>query len=516
MKLFGNKKTEKKKPASGIRTVSGAAEGPVTPGRGPAAGDKRKASDAQKRKKALRRGLTVLGVIVLVVAAVIVGYSIWEKPPETANNRKPGSASVSPKPSAGVADPSVTDGPDENDPDVDPFEGALDTDRDDGIYTFLLVGRDHESNSTDTILVGRLDTGKHTIDCINIPRDTMANISWADTPKKINAVYPGYYNSGRDAVEGLKTHVKNLIGFEVDCYAVVNLNVVEDVINEIGGVYFDVPMDMDYDDGSQHFHVHLKAGYQLLNGYETLGVFRYRYGNNGKGSYPGGDMERIGVQQSLLKAIASQMLSLGNIPNLGNVIQLCLDNVETDLDASNMAFFARQFLMCSADNINFHTAPIGASATINNISYVSLNVSEWLKMVNECVNPYKDPVTAANVSILTTNSSGTVFDSTTGAVAGGLESFACNEPGCELRFSHHASGAHVYAGEGEPGGETGGEEQGGTSGEIVDIGQEPGGETGGESGGEPFVEPEPAPVETPPPGVAGDAPVEITFPLEVG
>jgi len=499
MELFGNKKRKKNGPPSGGE------HGP----------------EKKKHKKALRRALTALGAIVLAVVAVIVAYSLWEKPPEISGNKKNPSASVTTRPTAGVNDPDKTsETPNPEDP-VDDFDGALSTERDDGIYTFLLVGRDHESNSTDTIIVGKMDTNKHSIDCINIPRDTMANISWADTPKKINAVYPGYFNSGRDAVEGLKTHVKNLIGFDVDCYAVVNLKVVEDVINEVGGVYFDVPIDMDYDDGSQHFHVHLKSGYQLLNGYETLGVFRYRYGNNGTGGYPGGDLERIGVQQSLLKAIASQMLSLGNIPNLPNIIQLCLDNVETDLDSGNMAFFARQFLMCSSDNINFHTAPYSNTCDINNISFVSLDVDAWLEMVNECVNPYREPVTTANVNILTSNGNGSFVNATTGAVAGGYDSFACNMPGCELRFSHHAPGAHVMA-EAEP-----------EASAVPETGTEPEPGTGSQGGAEAGSEPQQTaePVETdsgqaaePPAtgsdeedsgGDGGEQPIVITFPLEI-
>ena len=482
MKLYGNRK-RKKKPDD--PAVSPAGSGAKSGG-----GSGAKTPDMGRRKKALRRALIVLGAIVLVVVGVVVAYSVWEKPPETADKKVQPTASPTPTPRPKpTATPNVDEPEPSPDPDeiIDDFDGALVTERDDGIYTFLLVGRDHESNSTDTVILGRLDTNDHTINCVNIPRDTMINISWGSTPKKINAVYPGYSNSGKDPIAGLKTHVKNILGFDVDCYAVVNLRVVEDVINEVGGVDFDVPIDMDYDDGKQYFHIHLKSGYQHLNGYETLGVFRYRYGNNGN-SYPRGDLQRIEVQQSLLKAIASQMLSLGNIPNLPNIIQLCVDNVETDLDASNMAFFARQFLMCSSDNITFQTVPLISGPGINNISYVCIDVDPWLEMVNEYLNPYKEPVTKSNVNILVSNGSGSNIWSTTGTVAGGYGSFACNTAGCELRGSYHAPGAHIKeavegegetAGAGESGGETAG--AGETGGETSGTGETAGaGETGGE------------------------------------
>lgn len=372
----------------------------------------------RKKRGAGRTVLTVLCVIAVVAAAAVIGYTIWEKPPEIVTPTAQPTKEPIASPVPGVEQPEETPEPE------DEFDGALVTDRSDGVYTILLVGRDHESNSTDTIIVGRFDTVNHTIECVNIPRDTLINISWAGTPKKINAVYPGFTNSGKSGIEGLLTHVKNLTGFDVDCYAVVNLKVVEDVINTIGGVYFDVPIDMDYDDGAQHFHVHLKSGYQQLNGYEALGVFRYRYGNDGN-TYPGGDIQRIGVQQDLLKSIASQMLTLGNIPNLTTVIQLLVDNVETNLTASNMAFFARQFLKCTSDSISFHTAPFSNSCLINGVSFVSLDVDAWLELVNASLNPYTQPVTRANVNMLTSNADGTHMSATTGAIAGGDASFYC-------------------------------------------------------------------------------------------
>ncbi len=392
-----------------------------------------------KSSKPKRRGFRIFIITLLMIAALaaaaIAGYTLWEKPPDIT---KP-AVTEAPAPGKVQEEASKTEENPIEEEEILPEE-AINTQRNDGVFTFLLVGRDHESNSTDTIIVGKLDTVKHSIDCVNIPRDTLINISWGNTPKKINTVYPGYTNSGKSGIEGLRSHISKLTGFDVDCYAVVNLRVVEDVINEVGGIYFDVPIDMDYDDGAQHFHVHLKKGYQLLNGYETLGVFRYRYGNDGN-TYPGGDLERIGVQQNLMKSIAAQMLSLGNIPNLSNIIDLVVKNVETDLSAANIAYFARQFLLCNMENINFRTAPTNTGFYINDVSYLSLQPQPWLEMVNEYLNPYTEDITESNVSIITADSTGTVIY---GEVAGGIESFYCNTMGCELRYTGHAPGVHVF------------------------------------------------------------------------
>lgn len=126
-----------------------------------------------------------------------------------------------------------------------------------------------------------------------------------------------------------------------------------------------------------------------------------------------------------MKSVASQMLTLGNIPNLPTFIDIFEEYVVTNMSASNLAFFARQFLLCKSEDINFHTLPGNYGDSIKGLSYVSINISEWLEMVNTYLNPYDQDVTEANVNILT-HSSSTGFYSTTGYVAGGVDSFYDN------------------------------------------------------------------------------------------
>ncbi len=425
MKIFGSSRNNKH--SSGHHTPAHRASAPKAGGSGKKAPGKR-----------MRNLIIVLAVIVVVALAAVIGYSMWEAPPDIAAP----SAAVTPTPDQSTPTPDQsTETPD---PSADPSESpdpalealnnpsptpemdaeALTTERNDGVYTFLVVGRDRASNSTDTIIVGKFDTKAHTIDLVNIPRDTLVNIGWNGTPKKLNAIYPGYINSGKSGIEGLLQQIKNLLGYDVDFYAVVNIDMVIEVIDALGGVDFDVPVNMDYDDPHQNFHVHLKKGYQHLDGNQAMGVFRFRQGNYAGTGYPRGDLQRIETQQALLMALAGQMLDLGNIPNLKTVIDICMENVETTLSASNMAFFARQFLKCSRDDINFRSVSIGSSTAINGISFVSLPINGWLEIVNEHLSPYKDPITRANVNMIATTN-GYTIETTLGYIAGGYESFYC-------------------------------------------------------------------------------------------
>ena len=389
---------------------------------------RKKQGGANASRQGKKRARLVIGIILLVIAAVVVGYAIWERPPElpaVPENSAPPAAAAAPGPGQNAASavqtpvPAEGEEPTPEDAFADIETEPLLTDRNTGAYTFLLVGRDYASNSTDTIIVGRMDTKEHTINCVSIPRDTLINITWSSTPKRINAVYPGFYNSGKDPVEGLKTHIRNLLGFDVDCYAVVSIKAVEEAVDAIGGVWFDVPVDMDYEDPMQDLAIHIPAGYQLLDGENAVKVCRFR------DTYAGGDIERIGVQQSFLKTLASQILSVGNIPNLGTLVDILASNLDTDLNAANIAWFARQFLLCDMEDIHFRTMPWSTGCIINGNSFVSVDLNAWLSVINSELNPFVEDVTAGNVNILTSDYSGANMQSTTGTIAGGPDSFFC-------------------------------------------------------------------------------------------
>ena len=330
--------------------------------------------------------LTLLGVFALIGIALYCVYMLWEKAPD-----------VEPEAPKAISTEQTSDS------DVEPVS----PDRQQDIYTILLVGNDDGNGNTDTIVVGRLDTVNHTMDFVSIPRDTLVNLDW--NVRKINAVYAGTANSGGVAIDGLKTQIRNLIGFNVDCYAVIDLDVFVDTVDLMGGVWFDVPQAMHYEDPGQNLYIHIDAGYQCLNGEQAMGVVRYRSG------YANGDLGRIEMQQQFLKAVATQFIRLGNIPNISQVVSLLAKNMDTDLSAANIAFFLRQALLCDSENINFHTMP-NTPDMVYGLSYTFVELDPWLEMINQCLNPYNASVTAANLDVVY-KSGGTIL-STSGNLRG--------------------------------------------------------------------------------------------------
>lgn len=166
-----------------------------------------------------------------------------------------------------------------------------------------------------------------------------------------------------------------------------------EAVDLIGGIWFDVPVAMDYDDWGQELYIHLQPGYQLLNGYDAMCLCRFRSG------YVTGDLGRIEMQQQFLSACSSQFLSLGNVPKAKQLIKLLSENMDTDLSAANMAFLLRQYLACEPENIRFHLAPCD-TASFGGCSYVLLKVDPWLELINTYISPFETPIARKNVDIV--------------------------------------------------------------------------------------------------------------------
>jgi len=281
--------------------------------------------------------------------------------------------------------------------------------RRDGCYTFLIAGKDRAAGLTDTVLVGMMDTKAHTLRFVSIPRDTAVNISWS--PKKINQYYPAAENQGRDGVTALVEGVEKIIGYRVDCYAIFDVEVFVELVDTMGGVWFDVPIDMNYDDPDQELWIHVNQGYQLLNGTDAMGVFRYRK------TYVNGDIGRLDVQHNLLKAIASQMLTLGNIPNVRKLVHIYERDVITNLSTGNVMFFLKEFLKMSDENIVFDTIPANYGGQVHGMSYVIIYLNQWLDYLNAYLNPFNEPITTSNLDLIYADNNGNLT-ATTGTIRG--------------------------------------------------------------------------------------------------
>lgn len=251
-------------------------------------------------------------------------------------------------------------------------------DRKKGNATILLAGTDESGDRTDTIMLLNVDREERRISLLSIPRDTWVNSTY--TPHKINIAY-GVNGKGESGMEALMDYVADCVGFRPDGYLLVDLDVFIDLVDLFGGVDFDVPCAMDYEDPSQNLSIHLQPGPQTLDGYAAMGVVRFRSG------YAMADLERVKVQRDFMRAALEQWARVGNIGKLPRAVSLVLDHATTDLSTGNLLWLAESVALCG--EMNMLTVPYYLDAT-----YVYIDATEdYLNTINTCFNPYEGDVT---------------------------------------------------------------------------------------------------------------------------
>lgn len=352
-----------------------------------------------------RRLLAAFLTLAVLAVGAYAGYRVWAKAPETEQ---------------GGLNDYTTEQPEESGVAAEAPDSAAS--HRDGVYTFLISGIDVVGYHNDTNLVGMFDTVNGKLNIVSLPRDMLVNVNL--NIKKINQPYAAAKNNNQDATAALLDTVSDILGYEVDMYAFVNIEAAAEIVDAIGGVYFDIPYDMDWDAPDQNppLHIHIKAGPQTLDGENFVNAMRFRMSNDGSHTYAGGDIQRIEFQHELLMAFAEQALQFGNIANLGEIYSAVMENTETNVSLGNIMFLLEQFLKLDGEDISFHTIPNRMDGMINGLNYVMPLIDDWVVMLNEYLNPFDVEITKENLNMISYIDG--VWTMTQGYIAGGEESFA--------------------------------------------------------------------------------------------
>lgn len=262
--------------------------------------------------------------------------------------------------------------------------------RKDGCTTVLLAGTDVQGTNTDVLMVAYVNREDKSVRLLSIPRDTMVNRE-SDVPK-INGAY--YANgAGEKGMDALLDYVKDVIGYRPDGYVLLDLNCFEELVDKFGGLEFDVPVDMFYEDPSQDLLIDLPAGPQKLDGAAAMWLMRFRSG------YANGDLGRVNIQQEFFKEALSQWVSAKNLAKLPSVLKLLKNNCETNLKTENLTWLAFSLFICRKGDFTCDTLPgdgvwVGESAGVLYGSYYAEDTEAAAKLISGYYNPYDKEITA--------------------------------------------------------------------------------------------------------------------------
>ncbi len=264
--------------------------------------------------------------------------------------------------------------------------------------TVLIMGvsEDISSKLTDTIMVASYNPKTQKATLLSIPRDTFVgkNKNTATSYNKINALYQSSPEKTLDAVN-------KITGLDIKYYVVISNNALVQLVDEIGGVEFDVPIDMNYDDSSQDLAIHLKKGVQKLNGEQAEGLVRFRKNNNGT-SYPSeygdNDLGRMKTQREFITEVAKQTLQLKNITKIGSFIDIVKENVTTNIkNWSTIKDYVAYAVDFSTENIRAENIP-GEAGYYNKLSFFIYDKKETEALIKELLEEQngKEEVASGN------------------------------------------------------------------------------------------------------------------------
>ena len=353
--------------------------------------------EAPREKRRLtgkQKGIIGIVLALAVLAGVATGiYKTLVKPPEKPQPVQEETQDANTQPEPEVKKPTikhVVTKVDEQTGEEVEEETELPASHQTGVYNILICGTDDDGYRTDTIIVAHLNETTHDVALMSVPRDTVV-LNGSGGIMKINSVYAG---GGADGMARLSKRLGAMLGFELDGYVLVNLKAFRETVNLVGGVEFDVPQDMYYNDPSQDLYINLKAGKQKLDGEKAMELVRFRKG------YASQDIQRTKVQQEFLRALAKKVLSVSSLTKLKDFADVFSTYVTTDLTVGNMLYFAQALMKCDFDSMKTYTLE-GEGAMINGGSYYPLYAGKLVQVVNESFNPYDAPVTLDTVNVIT-------------------------------------------------------------------------------------------------------------------
>lgn len=260
-----------------------------------------------------------------------------------------------------------------------------------GRVNILLLGfdRDAERDKSysifrpDTLMIASLDLKSRDVSLLSIPRDSYVRIANSEIYDKINHSYMYGYrreDAGDPHQSGIDTTIGTvedfLGGVPIHYYVSVDMDGVRDMVDRVGGVYFDVehPVRSDFGRG----YLMLDQGYQLLDGDKFLIYVRDRS--------LGGDFGRAARQQQIMIEAFKQIKKRGKLRDMPALFGSARHSLETNLNTAQIVQLALFGLRVQADAISAHVftgsiqfAPQGGL----DISYVVVDEQLRVRLIKE-------------------------------------------------------------------------------------------------------------------------------------
>ncbi|MEI6603086.1 MAG: LCP family protein [Clostridia bacterium] len=220
---------------------------------------------------------------------------------------------------------------------------------------------DRSGELTDSIMILNYKPATSQISMLSIPRDTRVMLD--GEYHKINSVY-AHRTRPDDGIALLKDCIHQLVDVHIDYYAVLKIGCIKKIVDELDGVWYNVPCRMKYSTW-----INLKKGEQKLNGSKVVQLLRFRKPDAAPGhllpdedQYRLADCEiyldgtqRVRTLQNFLAEFIKQKAKkeiLLDVRKVTKLLQITIDNSETNLRFSDLIKYAKSASGLSKSKLN--------------------------------------------------------------------------------------------------------------------------------------------------------------------
>lgn len=237
--------------------------------------------------------------------------------------------------------------------------------------SILFAGVDKDGIRTDTIIYAKYDTVNDKLYMMSIPRDTY--VDHPLTKDKINAIYRGgkYKEEFIDVIE-------NMLDVKIDYYAVINLNVVSEIVEEIGGLKITLKDEVwKLNKKTNEWYLAFPKGEQTLNAKQVETLVRNR-------DYAKGDIERGNMQRKVIEALIKNLMTPKTLLKLFDIKDVVLSNTDTNVSVREIMKYIGEISEVDLQNITSTSMPIdNINYVVNGSSCVLVNEEKARKIIAE-------------------------------------------------------------------------------------------------------------------------------------
>lgn len=227
-------------------------------------------------------------------------------------------------------------------------------------------GQSTEHSRTDAMILSTLNPDKHQIRLLSIPRDTLSYIPKVGYFDKITHAHA--YGGPESSMDTVETE----LNVPVDYYVRINMDAFVDTVDELGGIEYNVPYDLNEPNTKDKGRIKLKKGKQKLNGDEALAITRTRKQDS--------DLKRGERQMEVLKILFRKAQETNSLHKLDDIIEIVGKNSKHNLNYSEIRALATNYL---ANDVTIKSQQLkGENELLNGIYYINPDVDDLIKTSN--------------------------------------------------------------------------------------------------------------------------------------